>query len=551
MSFRQWLGNHRTGAFLAVFAALALGILIGSVISRGVESAQKEKPAPLQFATDSQELSSVATELQKVFQRAAETIEPAVVNISTTSIIKVSSRGGMQHPEIPGFIPEELWRRFFGEPGGGDMPEQLKRQSLGSGVIVDPQGYVLTNFHVVAPTQDRSGNPRIADRIEVQLKDGEILQAEVIGMDPETDLAVLRIRPNKPLPAAKIGDSSKLQVGDWVIAVGSPFGYEQTVTAGIVSATKRVVPETMSFGDYIQTDAAINPGNSGGPLVNLRGEVVGINTFITTRTGQFAGLGFAIPSQVFINSYNQIITHGKIRRGWLGISMNTFPMTPELAKYFGVAGDDPAGIKDGDGVVVTQLIDEHGQPNDSVGPAAKAGIKPGDVIVKFGGKEIEDNWQLRMAVANTPPGEKVPVTIVRKGEVIETEVVLAERTLEEEQRAQREEYSFEEEETEPEKPKEIGLEFQTLTARDASELNLDEGTKGVLILNVTPGSLADDAGLARGMVITHVNDEPVTTAREFKDKVTAIPSGSPVIVRVIIVGPSGQQSIGYTSFIKP
>lgn len=549
MSLRQWFGDHRAAAFLAILATFALGILIGSVISRGVESAPKEKPVPLQFDTDNEELFSVATELQRVFQRAAEMIEPAVVNISTTSIINIRGRGERPHPEIPGFIPEELWRRFFGEPGGG-MPEQLKRQSLGSGVIVDPQGYILTNFHVVAPTEDRSGNPRIADRIEVQLKDGEMFQAEVIGTDPESDLAVLRIRPGKTLPAAKIGDSSKLQVGDWVIAVGSPFGYEQTVTAGIVSATKRVVPETMSFGDYIQTDAAINPGNSGGPLVNLRGEVIGINTFITTRTGQFAGLGFAIPSQVFINSYNQIITQGKIRRGWLGISMNTFPMTPELAQYFGVAGADPSGIKDGDGVVVTQLIDEHGEPNDSLGPAAKAGIKPGDVIVKFGGKEIEDNWQLRMAVANTPPGEKVPVTVVRKGRVIETEVVLAERTLEEEQRAQREEYSFEEEK-EPEKPKEIGLEFQTLTSRDAAELNLDEGTKGVLILNVTPGSLADDAGLARGMVVTHVNDEPVTTAREFKDKVTAVSSGSPVILRVIIVSPNGQQSVGFTSFIKP
>lgn len=551
MSFFGRLRNRPGLMFVGMLLMLSLGVLIGSIISIGVESAEQKASALLSVASsDDEGLLPAVAELQQAFRRVADVIEPAVVNISTTSIIEVSGRGLFEHPDVPGFFPEELWRRFFGE--SPDMgTRRMKRQSLGSGVIVDESGYVLTNFHVIAPVRDRQGNPRLADKIEAQLKNGAIYRAEVVGWDENNDLAVLRLNAGNPLPAAKIGDSSNLRVGDWVIAVGSPFGYEQTVTAGIISATGRVVRETLSFGDYIQTDAAINPGNSGGPLVNLKGEVIGINTFITTVTGQFAGLGFAIPSHVFVNAYNQLVTKGTIQRGWLGVEMNDLPMTPEMAEYFGVAGDDPSGIKDGDGVVVTQLLDERGDPNDTVGPAAKAGIQPEDVIVKFGDQEIEDYWDLRMAVANTPPGEKIPVTIVRKGQVIQTEVVLAERKLEQEMRAQQRGYSFEEEPEEPERPKEIGLEFQTLSERDAAQLNL-EGQKGVLILNVVPGSLADEAHLERGMVVTHVNGEPVTTAREFKDKVTAVPSGKAVIVRVIVPPSDGYRlSIRYTSFVKP
>ena len=481
----------------------------------------------------------------------AEVIEPAVVNISTQSIIETSGRQN-PHPEaLRDFFGDEFWERFFGGPNGG--PSRQKRDSLGSGVIVDAKGYILTNYHVAAPIPERSGNARrLADRIDVQLQNGSTYEARIVGVDPESDLAVLKIDANKPLPFAKIGDSAALQVGDWVIAVGSPFGFQQTVTAGIVSATKRVVPGTNSFGDYIQTDAAINPGNSGGPLVNMNGEVVGINSFITTRTGQFAGIGFAIPSVVFLNSYNQLITEGKIQRGWLGVSMNTFPMTQELADYFGVSGKDSEGVKDGDGVIVTQLIGEGGEPSDT-GPAAKAGIKPEDVIVKFGDHEIEDLWDLRTAVANTTPGKTVPVTVIRKGQVIHADVQLAERMIEEKQRADNEGLSFEDEPQEQEKPKEIGLEFQTLTAKDATDRKLDD-EKGVLILNVTPGSLADDAGLAQDMVVTSVNGKTVTTAQNFKDAVTAVPSGQGVVLRVVYAQPSQQgvqKGVAYTSFVKP
>jgi serine protease Do len=546
MNKESFLRSRSGLTFLVLLVTMALGIAIGTIVSDGVFSAEQSKAAQLRISADAEPLvAGEVLTLQESFRKVADVIEPAVVNISTRTVVEVSRRS--PHPEqFREFFGDDLWERFFGGPEGG--PSRQSRSSLGSGVIVDPSGYILSNHHVVAPVSSRSGR-RIADKIEVQLQSGETYRAEVVGIDPESDLAVLKINAGKPLPAAKIGDSSKLRVGDWVMAVGSPFGFSQTVTAGIVSATKRVVPDTQSFTDYIQTDAAINPGNSGGPLVNMRGEVIGINTFITTNTGQFAGIGFAIPSSVFVDSYNQLISGGKIQRGWLGVSMNTFPMTPELAKFFGVAGDDPEGIKDGDGVIVTQLIDEKGDPS-TTGPAARAGIKEEDVIVKFGDREIEDLWGLRTAVASTPPGKKVPVVVVRKGEVIRTEVELAERTLEERQRSEAQGFSFEEEEPPP-KPKEIGLEFQTLSSRDASQLRI-EGETGVLILSVTPGSLAEDAGLVPRVVVTHVNGKRVTTASEFKDAVTSVPSGEGVVLRIVIPpGQANQKSVAYTAFVKP
>lgn len=537
--------SSRAGlTFVALLITLGLGIAIGSIVSDGVMSAERGAVDRLKIQGPGDPVVlNKEISLHEGFALIAETVEPTVVNISTQSIIKSSGQEN-PHPErLREFFGDEFWERFFGGP---DAPRQQKRASLGSGVIVDSKGYILSNHHVVAPLENRGGNRRLADRIEVQLHDGESYEAEVVGVDPESDLAVLKIDAGKPLPFAKVGNSGALSVGDWVIAIGSPFGLEQTVTAGIVSATKRVVPSGI-FGDYIQTDAAINPGNSGGPLVNMKGEVVGINVSIFTNTGSYAGVGFAIPSSVFVNSYNQLVTTGKIERGWLGVSMNLTPMTPEMADFFGVSGNDPDGIKDGDGVVITNLLNEKGEPADD-GPAARAGMQVEDVIVKFGDRKIADLNDLRMAVANTAPGETVPVVIVRKGEVRELRVELAERTIEETARAENEGFSFEEEEEE-ERPKEIGLEFQTLSARDATQLGL-EGERGVLILDVTPGSLADDAGLLRGQIITQVNGKTVATGPEFKDAVTEVPSGDGVVLRVLDAR-GGRQNVAYTSFIKP
>jgi len=338
-------------------------------------------------------------------------------------------------------------------------------------------------------------------------------------------------------------------VGDWVLAIGNPFGVGRTVTSGIVSATGRVLPGSTVFGDYIQTDAAINPGNSGGPLVNMRGEVIGINTLILTRSGGSQGVGFSIPSSVFINSYNQIVTKGKIERGWLGVSMNTYPLTAEMTEFFGLSGDDPEGVKDGDGVLITQLIDEKGDPAET-GPAYLAGIRAEDVIVKFGDREIESLPDLRVAVANTPPGKTVPVAVVRKGEVLNLTVTLAERTYDQREQAENEGLSFEQQRKE-EREKEIGLEFETLSAQDAERLNVGD-ERGVLIREVAPGSLADESGLGPSQVITHVNGVAVTTAQNLYDTINTMSSGSGIVLRVIWPSPQERRvNIAYTSFKKP
>jgi len=531
--------------FFILLLTLGLGITIGSIVSDGVFSAQTERQvAKLELRGEG--TPSVLDEeisLRDGFSKVAEIIEPAVVNISTQSIVE-RGRAPQAPDALRDFFGDDFWDRFFGPDEG---PSRQKRTSLGSGVIVDSEGYLLTNYHVVAPIQTSAGLRQVADKIEVQLYNGEEYVAQVIGVDPESDLAVLKISADKPLPFAQVGDSNQLKVGDWVLAVGSPFSLTQTVTAGIVSATKRVI-RTGIFGDYIQTDAAINPGNSGGPLVNMRGEVVGINSFITTTTGSFAGVGFAVPSSVFVNSYNQLVTTGKIERGWLGVSMNDTPMTPEMAEFFGVAGNDPEGIKDGDGVIITQLIDESGEPGDS-GPAAKAGLQPEDVIVQFNNREIEDLWDLRAAVANTAPGETVPIVVVRKGQVLRFDVNLAERTLEQQQREASRGFSLDQRPEEETRPKEIGLEVKTLTAREADQMGL-ENERGVLILNVTPGSLGDDAGLEARQVITHINGHPVETVEQLKTQLDSIAAGQGVVVRYLAVE-RGSKSIRYTSFRKP
>jgi serine protease Do len=482
--------------------------------------------------------------LKEGFARVADTVKPAVVNISTESIIRRPKRENPHADDerFQEFFGNDFWDRFFQGPA---LPDRQKKASLGSGVIVDSEGYILTNYHVVALDFDTGS---VADKIEVRLSNKETYEAEVVGIDPESDLAVLKIDTKKPLPFAKVGDSTKLDVGEWVLAIGSPLQLDQTVTAGIVSATGRVVVESYSFGDYIQTDAAINPGNSGGPLVNMKGEVVGINTFIATGTGFYVGIGFAIPSWVFVNSYNQLVTEGAIERGWLGVALSSFPMTDEMAEYFGVAGNDPEGIKDGNGVIVTQLIDEKGDPSKS-GPAAEAGILPEDVIVELDGREITTGSDLTMTVANLPPGKTVPVVLVRKGEVKRLEVTLAERTLERNQRSDRSGVSFDEQ-AEKEQPREIGLTFKDLLPREARQLQIED-EQGALILEVVPGSLADDASLAPRFVITHVNGKTITSAQACKDAVDSVKSGDGVVLRIVIPNREGRKVVGYTSFLKP
>ncbi len=539
MSSRK--GFFRSGAgltFLALLIAVALGIVIGTLVPESLSSVvEREQVAKLTLKGGGDPLvMKEAVNLADGFSRVVKTIGPAVVNIRTEGFVQRRGRGGMHPPDaLRDFFGDEFFDRFFDQQP--QVPDERKVTSLGSGVIVDSHGYILTNYHVI------NG----ADRISVKLADGQSFAAEVLGTDELSDLAVLQIESDKPLPFAKVGDSSALEVGDWVLAIGSPFGFDKTVTAGIVSATERVVP-TGIFGNYIQADAAINPGNSGGPLVNIRGEVVGVNTFISTASGGSQGVGFAIPSTVFVNSYNQLVSKGRIERGWLGVSMNTYPLTDEMAKYFGVEGSDPQGIKDGDGVLVTQLIDERGRPAET-GPAYQAGIREEDVIVKFGKQEVKTIWDLRSAVANTPPGESVPVVVVRKGEVKEFPVQLAQRTLEERVGRDNEGITLDER-RERDRKKEIGIEVRSLSDRDRQQLGLED-ENGVIVLAVTPGSLADDAGLQINQVVTHANGEAIQSGQQFKDFILGLPSGKGVVLRVVNVGRDRQKSIGYTSFVKP
>jgi serine protease Do len=333
-------------------------------------------------------------------------------------------------------------------------------------------------------------------------------------------------------------------VGDWVLAIGSPFGFEQTVTAGIVSATHRNFLSD-SFGDYLQTDAAINRGNSGGPLVNMRGEVVGINSFISTTTGGSVGVGFAIPSAVLVNSYNQLVTKGKMQRGWLGVTMHTGPFTSGMAKFFAVQSRDGGN---GYGVLVTQLVDENGKPSKTAGPAAKAGIQEEDVIVEFNGKPIKNFFDLRSSVANTPPGQTVDVKIVRFGETKTVKVRLEERVL----TAKKEDdtISMDKREERP-RDKEIGLNIRDLTPAQVRQMGLEDGA-GVLIDDVRAGSLADDAGLAPNMVIVKANGKEMTSARQFYDYVNGLRSGEAIVLKVIIpAGPQRPEGMFYTSFVKP
>ena len=534
--------NKRTAkrlfSFVMVLFVLALGIGIGTLISSRVD-ATGPGDSQLQMQSDGKPVAGGAVlALSKAFEEAAMRIEPSVVNINTEELV-TGRRQGQMDPDSEDPMGE-LYRRFFGRPSP-QMPEEQMRRSLGSGVIVDPKGYIITNNHVVEG----------ATKITVSVPGGEEYTAKVVGADAISDIAVIKINGKSDFPFAKVGNSKNMKVGDWVIAVGSPFGLDQSVTAGIISATGRTFengggPSIGSqFNDYLQTDASINRGNSGGPLVNMNAEVIGINSFISTPSGASAGVGFAVPSHLFVKIYNQILQTGKASRGWVGVSMNRQPFTPAMAKFF--------GVKQGSGVLITQLSDEKGKTADT-GPAAKAGIKPEDVVIEFDGKKIMNNQDFRLAVADTPPGKKVTIKVVRQGQEKDFEIAVAERKMEEQEKTQ---YSFEEKE---EKPKsEIGLSFDALPGGLAESLNI---TGGAYVVSVKPGSLADDAGLVgseqggRGDVIVAANGKPVQNPQDLLSTVKSLKSGEPVVLKFMrILGQDESRNLVpetcYTSIVKP
>jgi serine protease Do len=527
--------SRRAVFFLMVLFVLSLGIGIGTLITYRVGAIG---PGDSQLKMQSGSKPLVGEEvlaLSRAFEAVARAVEPAVVNINTEEMVRISRRSQEGDPM------GDMLRRFF-----PNTPEQFRRQNLGSGVIVDPKGYIITNSHVVEG----------ATKIKVNLAAGDEYPARIIAADSLSDIAVIKIDGTKDFPYARVGEAKAMKVGDWVIAIGSPFGVEQTVTAGIISATGRIFRDPASadfnqmlFNDYLQTDAAINPGNSGGPLVNLNGEVVGINSFIQSASRANAGVAFAVPSHIFVNVYNQILEKGKVERGWIGVTMNQVPnapsFTPAMAKFF--------GVKQGSGVLITGLVAEDGSPSDA-GPAAKAGIKPEDVIVEIGGKPIYDVSDLRMAVANTPPGQNVKIKVVRYGEEKAFDLRVAERTIENAGRQEKGTLSFEEQE----KPKpEIGLKFEDLPGDVAQELKIPGGA---LITAVTPGSLAEDAGLTgqdrSGFdIVVAANGKKIEDATTLLNLVKELPSGDAVVVKFLRVTMGANRRLDaatyYTSFAKP
>ena len=436
-------------------------------------------------------LSRAASSPPETFADLAEKLSPTVVNIYTTQVVKAprSPHHQFNDQEIP-----EPFRRFFGLPSPFDQEQPQREQtrtSLGSGVIISKDGYIVTNNHVVEN----------ADTINVRLTNFEEYDAKVIGRDPKSDLALLKITPKNGLPVTAFGDSDKLRVGDWVMAIGNPFGFEQTVTAGIVSGKGRALGSG-PYENFIQTDASINPGNSGGPLFNLKGEMIGINSAIYSRSGGNIGIGFAIPANMAKNVINQIKEHGSVVRGWLGVMIQ--PVTPELAAQFKM--DRPIGALVGE---VTP---------DS--PSDKAGIKPGDVIVAFNGTEISQVSMLPNLVAETPVGNKAEVTISRKGVLKKLPVVIAK--LKEEQVATNEPAA-------DNLNKRLGLEVQDLTPEISAALGITD-KQGVLITKVEPYSPSADAGLRKGDLILEVNQKPVRDTKGFLNEINAIKVKSTVFL---------------------
>jgi serine protease Do len=468
------------------FSGFTVVILMAiALLSTGVYSAIASK-------TTSEE-QPVVRMIPDSFRDLAEKVRPGVVNIRTVKTVQGGGR---------------VFRHFFGNPFRGPKnphenapgpfsdrgpSRDFKQQSLGSGFIIDPDGYIVTNNHVIEG----------ADKIKVKLATGQEYEAEVVGRDPKTDLALIKIDPSTDLVPLKIGDSDAQQVGTWVVAVGSPFGLEQTVTAGIVSAKGRVIGAG-PYDNFIQTDASINPGNSGGPLINMNGEVIGINTAIIA-SGQ--GIGFAIPVNLAGKIIAQLKDEGEVTRAWLGVGIQD--VTGELADYY--------GLKDQEGVLVTQVFEGD--------PADQAGIKPNDVIIAVDGKKMSSSRELSRTIAGSPVGEDIPVSVVRDGKQKTIRVTLAKR-----------------QDAEAPAPKALskndtlGLKLAELEPELARRLGLPEDEKGVLVTQVESGSKAAQAGIEQADLIKEINRTPVYSLKDYNKQMKSVKSGD--TVRLLVKRPN-------------
>jgi len=488
IDFREFSGVARQNRWeFAVLLSVTLlcGLLIGTVLpGRGAIAAKIDKDsAALLAIPDPIHLSSA-------FASIVQSAEPTVVNISTTQVHKTGRR-----PRRPrGF--DDFWNRFFDFPESGPTAER----SLGSGVVVDKKGYILTNNHVVDG----------ATKIQVQLNgDTAHYTAKVVGTDEETDLAVLKIDANRDLSVAKLGNSDGVKVGDWVLAIGSPFGLKATVTAGIVSAKDRGGVGGQ-FQHFLQTDAAINPGNSGGPLVDIDGQVIGINTAIVTQSTGYQGVGFALPSNTAVNVYNDLVEHGKVTRGSIGVTFQEEQSTnPIVLKQLGAAN----------GIVI------EGVEPDS--PASRAGLKPGDVITELDGNPVRTGNDLVDRITHAKVGSKVRINYMRDRKEMETSV-----TVERRDRVFSGSANEKEESSNENSPVRFGLHAETLTSERARHLGM-QGQHGVLVSEVEPGSFAEDIGFAAGDVIVEVNHNSMDTFNGLHRALADLRKGQEVVFKVL------------------
>jgi serine protease Do len=489
-------------SIVAVLAIVAVALACGAD-NRAEAGAPAKASTPPLFTEAVAATTPTPAEIPQLPSLAPiiERLKPAVVNISTTTAQKNPHRG--QRGPGQGQPFDDFFERYFGRPGP-DEGEEFRGHGLGSGFLISTEGYILTNNHVIENATD----------IKVRLSDDRVLSAKVVGRDPATDVALIQLNnPPKSLPVAVLGDSDALRQGDFVLALGSPFGLLETATLGIVSAKNRsrINPGSPggTYDDYIQTDSAINPGNSGGPLYNLRGEVVGINTAIVSpQIGQ--GIGFAVPINLAKSLLPQLREKGKVVRGYLGVSVGE--LTSELTDAFGLP-------KDTKGALVQQVVPKT--------PAAKGGVQEGDVIVALNGKPVATPSEVTRAVAMIPPGEKVNMTVLRKGQ--KKDLSFAVGTRPDEQAVATGEQ--EEPEQGGGKSPKLGVTLQPLTADIARQLGISGG-QGVIVTDVAPGGPAEEAGLQRGDVIVSVNQQPVTAPDQVAAVVGKLKAGEKVLLRV-------------------
>jgi serine protease Do len=474
---------------LAAGLLLVAGVIAGIVVSarwNWMPVANSEEPAKV--------AAPVSGAAPPNFVAVVKAATPAVVNIATSRTVKSG------HGDVSPFMDDPMFRHFFGDEffRRFQIPKERRENSLGSGVIVSSDGYIITNNHVVAK----------ADEIKVLLNDKREFKGKVVGTDPKTDLAVIKI-DGKDLPSIPWGDSDKLEVGEYVLAIGNPFALNSTVTLGIVSAVGRANVGIADYEDFIQTDAAINPGNSGGALVNSRGELVGINTAIFSRSGGYMGIGFAVPANMTRTVMGSLIKGGKVVRGYLGVSIQD--VTPDLAKQF--------GLTEAKGALVSEVVADS--------PAAAAGLQSGDVITAFNGKKIDSPATLRNTVAATAIGSKVKVEVWRDKKTVTAETKITEQPKEMAEGG--------EESASGDGPSTAlaGVEARALTPDIARQLNLPAGTAGVVVSAVASGSAAEAAGVQPGDVITEIGKQPVRSLADFKRAAGKLKKNESALIKVI------------------